>query len=437
LTETITQKGQSAIEIEAGLRDGSITWLEAFKEVAPQTFLLTTIMAGAGQVSVTAVNKAEQSLKNEIGEDNPLYETLKNEIAEAIEEARTRPEMGGGRPWGEGENVPEPSGEAGGAGEIKPTPEYTDPSRIEELSATDFEDDASRQEYIIKLRRISEENIEALENQIIKVTGVEPTEVIIKSIHNFNKKIEHFLRDSKDPRNIPDVTTAMIEVNENDMLQYLEKIRDGFEVINDNDLDIRTNEKGEKFINVNVMLPSGTLSQIQIYAKETVIPSEGIFIQWDPKDEVEPGRNRVIKELYESVKKKIIPKKILRFWEVDENEAQIIEKNTRFKVEGYIHILDPQQLKHILDEHGDPEHEAKRGQVAITETDFQLIPDIIRNPDSIERTKTYVWDKRKKMYKLVEGIKYTKRVDGHIIYIEEVLTGQNQLSTGTIYKYIH
>jgi len=96
LTETITQKGQAAIEIEAGLREENITWVEAFREIAPQTFLLTTIMAGAGQIivktggairgrtSVINVDKIINSLKEEIGEGNPLYEEIKQHIEEEI-----------------------------------------------------------------------------------------------------------------------------------------------------------------------------------------------------------------------------------------------------------------------------------------------------------------------------------------------------------------
>jgi len=83
LTETITQKGQSDIEVEAGLREENISWVEAFKEIAPQTFLLTTIMAGAGQVIVSssqAINKVRNSLRNEIGEGNPLYKEIQQGI---------------------------------------------------------------------------------------------------------------------------------------------------------------------------------------------------------------------------------------------------------------------------------------------------------------------------------------------------------------------
>ena len=120
LTETITQKGQSAVEVEAGLREGRISWTEAFKEVAPQTFLLTTVMGGAGQVGVSAYNRAKQSLKNEIGEGHPLYETIASRLKEAVEEARARPERGAFEIPGEKPEVPQKP-------EVTPAPEVTPP----------------------------------------------------------------------------------------------------------------------------------------------------------------------------------------------------------------------------------------------------------------------------------------------------------------------
>lgn len=89
LTETITQGGQSAIEVEAGLRDKKLTFIEAFKEVAPQTFLLTTVMAGAGQTIIgttAAIKKAKASLKSEIGEEHPLYDEINNGLEEHVTE---------------------------------------------------------------------------------------------------------------------------------------------------------------------------------------------------------------------------------------------------------------------------------------------------------------------------------------------------------------
>ena len=88
LTETITQKGQSGIEVEAGLREGKITWIEAFKEIFIQTFLLTTVLGGLGQVGVSSVNRIRRSLKKEAADkgiiDSPLYDTIKENITEDV-----------------------------------------------------------------------------------------------------------------------------------------------------------------------------------------------------------------------------------------------------------------------------------------------------------------------------------------------------------------
>ena len=68
ITEAITQWGQARIEEEAGLREkgeGQISPLTALKEVAPQTFILVSIMGGAGQTAVSIRNKARQSFRKE------------------------------------------------------------------------------------------------------------------------------------------------------------------------------------------------------------------------------------------------------------------------------------------------------------------------------------------------------------------------------------
>jgi phage-Barnase-EndoU-ColicinE5/D-RelE like nuclease3 len=41
-------------------------------------------------------------------------------------------------------------------------------------------------------------------------------------------------------------------------------------------------------------------------------------------------------------------------------------------------------VNHAIKKHGNPKTEESRGQVAITEQDFELIPQIVANPDSIE-----------------------------------------------------
>ncbi|MBU2346568.1 MAG: hypothetical protein KJ888_20450, partial [Gammaproteobacteria bacterium] len=96
LTETITQKGQSAIEVEVGLRENKITWIEAFKEVAPQTFLLTTLMAGAGQVSISGLTRIRESLQNEIGDKKSLHDIIKNGLVTLVNDETGSIELPGG-----------------------------------------------------------------------------------------------------------------------------------------------------------------------------------------------------------------------------------------------------------------------------------------------------------------------------------------------------
>ena len=68
---------QAGVEVRAGIREGKVPdwdsptdWINSFKEIAPQTFLLTTLMAGAG-TGVVATSKAikdiKKSLRKEIG----------------------------------------------------------------------------------------------------------------------------------------------------------------------------------------------------------------------------------------------------------------------------------------------------------------------------------------------------------------------------------
>jgi hypothetical protein len=98
-TETVTQKGQAGIEVEAGLREGKITWTEAFKEVFPQTFLLTTLMAGAGSATIPIAKaraKIQASLtaeaeRKKIPTTSEIYQETSKAIDEGIKQAQEAP----------------------------------------------------------------------------------------------------------------------------------------------------------------------------------------------------------------------------------------------------------------------------------------------------------------------------------------------------------
>ena len=85
ITEAVTQYGQARIEEEYGMREpgeGQISPWQALKEVAPQTFLLTTIMGGAGAGAVAVSKKAKESFSKETKGKNIAPAKLQQAIKE-------------------------------------------------------------------------------------------------------------------------------------------------------------------------------------------------------------------------------------------------------------------------------------------------------------------------------------------------------------------
>ncbi|KKN75011.1 hypothetical protein LCGC14_0385130 [marine sediment metagenome] len=145
LTETITQKGQARIEFEAGLREEDIGWVDSFKEIAPQTFLLTTVMAGAGQViisSKSAIDKAKKSLTEEIGMTHPQFESLTENIENNLDDAvRSEPVEGVPDVTLEVPTEVEPVAEVPVVGEVT-IPEVTTPESEIATQATNIQETA-------------------------------------------------------------------------------------------------------------------------------------------------------------------------------------------------------------------------------------------------------------------------------------------------------
>ncbi len=97
-------------------------------------------------------------------------------------------------------------------------------------------------------------------------------------------------------------------------------------------------------------------------------------------------------------------------------------------IRGYNHVIDGSAVRHTLNRHGDAEIEASRGQLPISDADFDNILDVIRSPEQvILGTKTR--GKR-------DQIGYIKRLeDGTTLYLEEARTGKKVLATVSMRKY--
>ncbi|MFA6859379.1 MAG: hypothetical protein WCR48_06665, partial [Bacteroidales bacterium] len=93
--------------------------------------------------------------------------------------------------------------------------------------------------------------------------------------------------------------------------------------------------------------------------------------------------------------------------------------------ESYIHTIDNSAIRHTLKKHGENE-ELKRGQIPITAKDFERIPEIVDNYDSIKISKGNNGE---------NSVVYSKEYpDGTTIFIEEKRSGRKELAAVTMWK---
>jgi hypothetical protein len=97
-------------------------------------------------------------------------------------------------------------------------------------------------------------------------------------------------------------------------------------------------------------------------------------------------------------------------------------------VDGFLHVIDGSAIRHALKEHGDAARESGRGQLAITDRDFERIPEVIHGYDGIVLgTKNRIGR---------DQIGYFKRMrDGSTIYIEEIRGGKKELAAVSMRKF--
>jgi hypothetical protein len=141
------------------------------------------------------------------------------------------------------------------------------------------------------------------------------------------------------------------------------------------------------------------------------------------------GGSADIEDLAQKIIDKEIPaneKHAVRYSIVGDAEAEKIKLATGFDVKGYKHTIDSFGIRHAISQHGDEKKESKRGQIAITTHDISKIPEIIISPDSIESAG-----------KDASGndlIRYSKKYDGIIYYVEEIREGRMELVAKTLWK---
>ncbi|MDQ3313845.1 MAG: class I tRNA ligase family protein, partial [Verrucomicrobiota bacterium] len=93
---------------------------------------------------------------------------------------------------------------------------------------------------------------------------------------------------------------------------------------------------------------------------------------------------------------------------------------------SYTHFIDTDAIRYILKRDGDYRREQRRGRMPFGLSDVLLIPEVIRSPDSVNPGGITARDR--------PSILYSKRINGFIYYLEEMLLSGRRLVAKTAYK---
>ncbi len=116
----------------------------------------------------------------------------------------------------------------------------------------------------------------------------------------------------------------------------------------------------------------------------------------------------------------------IAFGYVTADQGEVIKRATGLDVRGMFHVIDNYAIMHVFKRHSIESLEASRGQLAVRDEDFELLPEVVAHPDRIEYVgKTHLG---------LDVIAFAKRINGSLIVVEEIRAGRNLLAVATLYK---
>lgn len=179
----------------------------------------------------------------------------------------------------------------------------------------------------------------------------------------------------------------------------------------------------------HIRKPSGKTTVVSEKSFSPVNADQALLHKNLPKNTIVGGTEE-IGQLYDDVvsgKVKGSQKKAIRFQVVGSQEAARLKKDTNLQLDGYNHTVDSFGIRHAHNKHGDNAIEKPRGQRALTKTDFERIPEVINNYDSVEVIEP---DKTGR-----DQLKFTKKYNGDVVYIEAISTGRHDLMIKSMRAY--
>lgn len=96
----------------------------------------------------------------------------------------------------------------------------------------------------------------------------------------------------------------------------------------------------------------------------------------------------------------------LYYGKINEENARNILKYFPCDLKGFNLSLSTNAIKHIFKQHGNPIKEKMRGQIAITDYDYSLIPFIIKNFDKLKIANSKCNNKSLEFIKMYENVTY-------------------------------
>ena len=106
--------------------------------------------------------------------------------------------------------------------------------------------------------------------------------------------------------------------------------------------------------------------------------------------------------------------------------AERIQSLTGLRLAGSLHVLDNYGVRHARKEHGQPGEEQRRGQEAITDDTFLDVPWVLSAPDEVELAG--------KNSNGLDMLRFKKRINGHLVIVEEVRASTGLLAVVTVYQ---
>ena len=135
---------------------------------------------------------------------------------------------------------------------------------------------------------------------------------------------------------------------------------------------------------------------------------------------------RSIKELVHFARTdKTNKNKVLILGIITQEQAIIIYDKTGFSLVDYERTIDTSAIRHIIKKHGNQQKEILRGQIAVTDEDFELIHLIAIPENIISVAKNKLGN---------DCLLYKTKLNDTFFYAEEIRTGKKHLALNTLYK---